>query len=216
MILNDKLSFDASQADTEIILQAMFIKNYLQQTNQNVNICMQLLKPESNLNYHLSLDKEVVKKDQIVCIEQIKYSLMAKSCLCPGLVTLISNIIQSSGEPNDELQEKDQTHWGWLTEYWQGKTFEIYREEIPKEFAHKQFCSIANDIYKEDGLLLFALEIVVNDKQGDIMLNPGDYRLPKPPSYSNDTFTYYGYFIAGDKEETENISIFNEVHNIME
>ena len=48
------------------------------------------------------------------------------------------------------------------------------------------------------------------------MLNPGDYRLPKPPSYSNDTFTYYGYFIAGDKEETENISIFNEVHNIME
>ena len=68
---------------------------------------MQLLKPESNLNYHLSLDTEVVKKDQIVCIEQIKYSLMAKSCLCPGLVTLISNIIQSSGEPNDELQEKD-------------------------------------------------------------------------------------------------------------
>ena len=64
---------------------------------------MQLLKPESNLNYHLSLDTEVVKKDQIVCIEQIKYSLMAKSCLCPGLVTLISNIIQSSGEPNDEL-----------------------------------------------------------------------------------------------------------------
>ena len=81
----------------------MFIKNHLQQKNLNVNICMQLLKPESNLNYHLSLDKEVVKKDQIVCIEQIKYSLMAKSCLCPGLVTLISNIIQSSGEPNDEL-----------------------------------------------------------------------------------------------------------------
>ena len=47
----------------------MFIKNFLQQTNQNVDICMQLLKPESNLNYHLSLDKELVKKDQIVCIE---------------------------------------------------------------------------------------------------------------------------------------------------
>mmetsp|Transcript_32526 Transcript_32526/g.42969 ORF Transcript_32526/g.42969 Transcript_32526/m.42969 type:complete len:108 (+) Transcript_32526:195-518(+) len=107
MILNDKMSFDASHADTEIILQAMFIKNYLQQNNQNVNICMQLLKPESNLNYHLSLEQEVVKKDQIVCIEQIKFSLMAKSCLCPGLVTLISNIIQSSGDPDEELQEKD-------------------------------------------------------------------------------------------------------------
>ena len=56
MILNDKMSFDASHADTEIILQAMFIKNFMQQHNQNVNICMQLLKPESNLNYHLSLE----------------------------------------------------------------------------------------------------------------------------------------------------------------
>ena len=33
MILNDKLCFDASHADTEIILQAMFIKNYLLQMN---------------------------------------------------------------------------------------------------------------------------------------------------------------------------------------
>ena len=68
---------------------------------------MQLMKPESHLNYHLSLDQEVVKKDQIVCIEQIKFSLMAKSCLCPGLVTLISNIIQSSGDVLQEVEDKD-------------------------------------------------------------------------------------------------------------
>lgn len=48
------------------------------------------------------------------------------------------------------------------------------------------------------------------------MLNPGDYRLPQPPSYSNDKFTYFGYFIAGSKEETENISIFQEKNNIPE
>ena len=65
------------------------------------------MKPESHLNYHLSLDQEVVKKDQIVCIEQIKFSLMAKSCLCPGLVTLISNIIQSSGDVLQEVEDKD-------------------------------------------------------------------------------------------------------------
>jgi len=129
--MNEKLSFDAAHSDTEIVLLAMFIKNTLLQMDQNINICMQLLKPESSLNYHLSLDQEVVKNDQIVCIEQIKFSLMAKSCLCPGLVTLITNIIQSSGDPPDELMEKDQSNWGWLTEYWQGKTFEIYREEIP-------------------------------------------------------------------------------------
>ena len=144
----------------------------------------------------------------------MKFSLMAKSCLCPGLITLISNIIQSSGDVDPEIEEKDQSNWGWLNEYWQGKTFEIYREEIPQNFVHKEFCKIANDIYKEDGLLLFALEIVVNDKQGDIMLNPGNYRLPLPPSHSDAKFTYYGYFIAGSKEDTEKITTFQEKNNV--
>ena len=28
-------------------------------------------------------------------------SLLAKSCLCPGLITVISNLITSSGDPPD-------------------------------------------------------------------------------------------------------------------
>ena len=46
------------------------------------------------------------------------------------------------------------------------------------------------------------------------MLNPGEFKLPKPPSYSNDKFTYYGYFIAGGVEETQAITIFQETQNI--
>ena len=43
---------------------------------------------------------------------------------------------------------------------------------IPKSFAGKPFNEIASGIYKDKGLLLFALEIVVNDKvSGDILLN---------------------------------------------
>ena len=69
---------------------------------------------------------------------------------------------------------------------------------------------------------MFALEIVVHNKygeilkQGDIMLNPGKYRLPQPPSYSNDYFAFFGYFIAGSKDETENITIFQEKNYIVE
>jgi len=40
---------------------------------------------------------------------------------------------------------------------------------------------MANDVYKESGLLLFGLEIKVNgEEKGDIMLNPGRYKLPRP------------------------------------
>ena len=48
------------------------------------------------------------------------------------------------------------------------------------------------------------------------MLNPGDYYLPKPPSYSNDKFTYFGYFIAGDRSDTESIGIFKDKNNFLE
>ena len=38
----------------------------------------------------------------------------------------------------------------------------------------------------------------VISKKGDILLNPGDYRLPKPRN-ANNTYHYYGYFIAEDE-----------------
>ena len=64
---------------------------------------MQLLKPESITHYELSFSKEEIKKDQIICIESMKLSLLAKSCLCPGLVALITNLIKSSAEPPERL-----------------------------------------------------------------------------------------------------------------
>ena len=117
VILNDKLSFDATYSDTNIILQAMVIKNYLQQKGKDVPICMQLLKPESITHYKLSLDSELIKSDQIVCVEQMKFSLMAKSCLCPGLVALITNLIKSNGSKPTPNEPKDNSHSSWLTDY---------------------------------------------------------------------------------------------------
>ena len=78
---------------------------------------MQLLRPEGKDHYYLSLNKET-ENDQVVCVEELKLSLLAKSCLCPGLVSVISNLITSSGEPpkRSELENCE-----WLEEYWKGK-----------------------------------------------------------------------------------------------
>jgi hypothetical protein len=104
---------------------------------------MQLLKPESITHYELSLSKDEIKNDQIICIESLKLSLLAKSCLCPGLVTLITNLIKSSSEPPDELKDmvegedgNSQENWRWLYDYWSGKEYELYRIEIPPSFAN--------------------------------------------------------------------------------
>jgi hypothetical protein len=94
----------------------------------------------------------------------MKLSLLAKSCLCPGLVVLICNLIKSSIDCPKEIENKctDQ-NWSWLYEYCCGKGNEIYRVEIPASYCGQQFCNISNDVYKEKGFLLIALEIVVND-----------------------------------------------------
>ena len=101
---------------------------------------MQLLKPESITHYELSLNKEDIKNDQIVCIESMKLSLLAKSCLCPGLVALITNLIKSSKSPpkgfeEQRMEQEDMSELRWLHEYWQGKKYEIYRIEIPDSKA---------------------------------------------------------------------------------
>jgi hypothetical protein len=131
----------------------------------------------------------------------MKLSLLAKSCLCPGLVILITNLIKSSTDPDESLEErKDDPNFAWLWKYWNGKKYEIYKVRIPNSYADKSFCDIASNIYKDEGLLLFALEIVVNDRQnGDILLNPGNYKLPRPFS-KNNSYKYYGYIIASDEE----------------
>ena len=44
---------------------------------------------------------------------------MAKSCLCPGLVTLITNLIFSSGSSGEDYK-KEEIHFEWLDEYRRG------------------------------------------------------------------------------------------------
>ena len=69
------------------------------------------------------------------------------------------------------------------------------------------FCDIVSNVYKDRGLLLFALEVAVNGKSGDILLNPGNYKLPKPFSWHND-YDYYGYIIAPDLDDA--LAVFEE------
>lgn len=74
------------------------IKKYLKSNNvSNVKICMQLLRPEGKSHYYLSLNKQS-SSDQVICVEELKLSLLAKSCLCSGLIAFFTNLITSSGD----------------------------------------------------------------------------------------------------------------------
>jgi hypothetical protein len=111
----------------------------------------------------------------------MKLSLLAKSCLTPGLVALITNLIKSSDDPPPKKNLPEGPEWEWLEEYWGGKTFEIYRIPLPKNRPHNNFCYLSNYIYKNHDSILFAVEIVEAKKDkdhGPILLNPGNFDLP--------------------------------------
>ena len=88
--------------------------------NNNMPLCMQLIKPESKQHFYASLSQPS-NSDQIIIVEEIKMNLMSKSCFAPGIINFISNLISSYDSQDEEYKED------WLTEYVEGMGHEIYR-----------------------------------------------------------------------------------------
>ena len=159
----------------------MFIKKYLKdcrpekkldksQNVLSVKLCMQILRPEGKTHYYLS--NKQTKFDQVVCVEELKLGLLARSCLCPGLPAMIYNLICSTSPPAAH-PEKDGE---WLEDYLKGKSYEVYRVFLPTKYKGKTFSWIASRIYRSFRAILFALEMNTSDGN-KIFLNPGQYVL---------------------------------------
>lgn len=96
-------------------------------------------------------------------------NLLAKSCFCPGIISLLRNLIVSAGEIECENYSKE-----WMKEYADGMGHEIYRTDLSYKFEGKSFSDIASIIYDEYKGILFAIEF---DLEGHtvININPGNY-----------------------------------------
>ena len=118
-------------------------------------------------------------------------------------------MIKSCDDPPEPSKLPKGREWEWLSEYWEGKSHEIYRVLIPKATLDKNFNELSNYIYKTYKYILFAIEIVEMDKEsGPIMLNPGTFNNQYLEN-SKANFRYYGYLIADSLEEAEKIFNMN-------
>lgn len=154
---------------------------------------MQILRPEGKTHYYLSLNKQI-KSDQVLCVEELKLSLLAKSCLCPGLMALVANLIASAGEAPKRSENDNE----WLEEYWHGKGFEVYQVRLAAAFHGHTFAWVAAKIYKNFRAILFGLELGTGDS-ARMYNNPGDYILQKGTRIT-------AYVISEDKEIADAIS----------
>ncbi|KAE9006992.1 hypothetical protein PR001_g17078 [Phytophthora rubi] len=144
-VLASKAAPNTNETDAETVMRLLAIRNY----NPDLPVYTQIVSPVF-LDYINGVDA-----DQLLCLDQIKISLLAKSCLCPGLVTLISNLFRSSTLVNRE------TLTSWEQEYAEGMALEVYATTLPSVFhglTFSQACELLYNISYGEVILLAVYE----------------------------------------------------------
>ena len=165
-------------------------------------LIIQILRPESEHSFALSVSNKKAN-DQIVCIDELKISLLAKSCMCKGIISLISNLVITNNF--DEEMEKEFGKLQWIEEYKNGKDYEIYKIPLEHSRGYK-FIQIADKIYNEKKTILFGLNI--EDKSTNInivLLSPMDFILP----IKKDVYVY-GYILAKDQGDADEVTYWEK------
>ena len=188
IIFNDKNSKDPYSGDHQSLFLGIFIKKFVynynrDQTKTNISftdfisyscpsfhLCLQLNKPDSISHFYNGFQpiyKKGMKPDQLIIIESLKMNLLSKSCITPGIMALVTNLVMTAGDM-DESNEED-----WMKEYCEGRGHEIYRIQLKEYYYQFTFMEVVENIYNQGQVIAFALEIEVGGVS-IIKLNPSN------------------------------------------
>ncbi len=135
------------------------ISSIFKRNKNTFRICLQLNRPESTNYYYSTLQLNYHKSmlpDKLLVIEHIKMNLLSKSCLTPGIISLISNLVISSTAENNFSKNEAE----WLKEYTEGQQYEIYKyNSIEGNLLFYSFQELTQEIYNRFHGILIALEI---------------------------------------------------------
>lgn len=222
--LTNKFTNDVDEEDAQTVLTVMSIKKYVEDMynddpdgghcKPHVPVLVQLIRPENaHPLQHLSDDAIALhsegQQDHIICIDKLKMNMLAKASDCPGISTMLCNLVTSSGMIDDISQLPN---FRWLREYITGNDVEIYRCEMASAYVGCPFAEAAYELFFECGVVLFALEVMPKGVKGTrmkpaVILNPKNFVIPKPKRSRPN----HGYFIAPNKAFADWASLRPEV-----
>jgi hypothetical protein len=101
----------------------------------------------------------------LICLQELRMGILAKSAVCPGFSTLISNLIMTSTEfESSKLPRRDRA---WTEEYVNGYGQEVYCVEFSPSFVGSLFSVAANRCYNLFGVCLIGVETSISRKGGE-------------------------------------------------
>jgi hypothetical protein len=220
-LMGNKFSSNPDEEDAQTILRLFSIQRYTSATKLSDPLyCLQLIRPENRR--HLTQQGLDYDKEVVVCLNELKMGVLAKTCAFPGTGTLIFNLLTSfadndddenlestrdnrdldrsgSDQEEDEDDEDDDTG-SWMSEYQKGCDWEIYTTELAEMFCGYKFSALALKLYARLGIVLFALRVRELKGKGTIrvLLNPADYVIP-----SNEKYFIEAFVIAKNKATSD-------------
>lgn len=109
--------------------------------------------------------------DVLLCVEEMKMTLLSQSCLAPGIFTLIHNIFASLNTHPARSSPL------WRHEYAEGCSLEAYVVPLPSaliDLFSGSFHLLADGVFEEFGLLCIGVQRSSSDKDVAVILNPNE------------------------------------------
>ncbi|KAJ1645110.1 hypothetical protein LPJ64_003259 [Coemansia asiatica] len=179
-LLSSKAGSDSAKEDAAKVMVALAVRKYLKghsDPRHQVPIFAQVLLPETTL--HLEY-----LADHVICVEELRLGLLAKSVMVPGFASLLQLLMTSI--PNNMtdplIRAANHSRQPWLAEYAQSMSHEIYATRISSIFNGMRFQRAAQIIFQRTGATLFAIRVPDRDPEagpddGRILINPAGYKL---------------------------------------
>ncbi|KAJ2743212.1 hypothetical protein GGI20_003919 [Coemansia sp. BCRC 34301] len=170
---------NAAKEDAAKVMIALAVRKYLKghssSSKQPVPIYAQVLLPETTL--HLEY-----LADHVICVEELRLGLLAKSVMVPGFASLLQLLTASIPDNTTEplIRVAGRYKQEWLAEYAQSMSHEIYATRVSAMFNGVKFQKAAQVIFQRTGATLFAIRVPDRREDADadagrIMLNPVGY-----------------------------------------
>ncbi|EEY59638.1 uncharacterized protein PITG_12221 [Phytophthora infestans T30-4] len=141
---------EPAKQDAATILHAVSIRNYADTCGKHVDIYVQLLSRVHEYEMLSALLGANATKTSA-----LKDMLLARAAVCPGSSTLILNLIRSYHV--GQYTKRRVWSKGWIHEYLDGLTYQIFPIMFSSRFDDRKFGSVARHMYEKYGALLFSI-----------------------------------------------------------
>jgi hypothetical protein len=189
--------------DAAIILRTLSVNNF----NPNLECFVQVLRRE---------DREILKDsdvDVVICLDELKTTLQARNCICPGFTATVENLFHSFGTVSFT---PDYSSTPWMEEYIYGSNFEVYYIPLAHGFLAAmafEWSLIAEGVFLEFDTIALG---VCSPSDHSIILNPSSLEISKF-NYPSRFFAKYNVMIlmASDQEAANYVAACIDDHQFI-